>query len=541
MQNLPGIRRVAGVPLALVLAACSSGGAEDQSRRTEISARSMNFTAAVVDTAAPGAQSFTATFGADVANVSVIHTGAAIASVTSSVTGRTAQITIEPNTPARVGAGVFTGSVAITGYFCADPACSRVEAGNSQTVTVSYQVSPVVRYVAPYVGVSGTSAIAIIRGVGFSGFKIPGVNFGATAGLEITTVSDTEIRATYPAMSAGSYAVELDVPDHQGAVPSTATLYVVDAPAYAAQTLSYPAAPAAVRSLIYDAERGALLLATDANGGSILRYEYAGGAWSAPLSVGLGQLQDVALSTDGTQLLAAFSTSIAPVDPVALLVGAAVDAPDLAADNFLKNLRVANDNTAIVTTGINERTATAEYAYAVPTATFTKSAVVLDNATLGMSTNGAVVALIQGDPSLENQSLVYTYSPTSGNIASTGITLNQNSVAPVLDRNATRIALNGLNVYGSDLSLFGTLPETTLAIALKPDGTRAYTYDSAAAAILTFDTSADKDGEAFDQVGTPTPVAGDPGSAPRMIVSPDGGTLFIAGSNQIVIQPTPAS
>lgn len=499
----------------------------------------MAFTAASPLAATPTSQVVTATFGADVANVAVIHTGSAIAKVTSVLNGRTAQITVEPSAPARVGAGALTGAVAITGYFCADASCSRVEAGNSDTVNISYQISPVVNFVAPYVGVAGVSTTATIRGVGFLGFAIRGVNFGATASTATTVISDSELVATFPALAAGSYPVQLDIPTHQGPVPTNATMLVAAAPNYAAQALAYPRAVTSVRSLIYDAERSALLVGTDDGGGAIFRYPYAAGAWGTAASVFVAQLQDMSLSVNGAQLLAATRAGITPVDPIALTLGTAVAAPALSTDSFVKNLAITNTNTAIVTTGIAKSETTKVYAFDVPTATFIESGTLLNNATPGVPRNGNIVMLITGDPSLTTAPAMFAYSASTNTIGATVVALNQNGIAPVLDRDGTRLALNGLNVYGGDFSFLGTLPATTLAVAFKPDGTRIYTYDTAAGGVRIFDTSVTKSGEALPQIGTAVALAADPGAGVKMTISPDGGTLFLAGTNQIVIQPTP--
>lgn len=499
----------------------------------------MAFTAASPAAATPAPQVVTATFGADVANVAVIHTGTAIANVTSVLNGRTASITIEPSAPAQVGAGALTGTVAITGYFCADANCSRVEAGNSQTVNVSYQISPVVNFVAPYVGIAGVSATATLRGAGFLGFAVRGVNFGTTAATASTVVSGTELITAFPALAAGTYPVQLDIPTHQGAVPSTATMVVVAAPAYAAQALAYPAAITAVRSLVYDAERAALLVGTDAGDGTILRYPYTAGAWGAPASAAVAQLRDMSLSIDGAQLLAATRTGITPVDPIALTLGTAVAAPAPTADSFVKNVAITNTNTAIVTTGVARSESTKVYAYNVNAATFTESGTLLNNATPGAPRSGNIVMLITGDPSLTTAPSLFAYSASTNAIGATTIALNQNSIAPVMDSNGTRLALNGLNVYAGDFAFLGTLPATTLAVAFKPDGTLAYTYDSAAAGVLAFDTSVTRSGAALPQVGAAVPLAADPGAGVKMTISPDGGTLFFAGATQIVIQPTP--
>ncbi|MFL6578483.1 MAG: hypothetical protein ACJ8MR_17800, partial [Povalibacter sp.] len=93
--------------------------------------------------------------------------------------------------------------------------------------------------------------------------------------------------------------------------------------------------------------------------------------------------------------------------------------------------------------------------------------------------------------------------------------------------------------YSSALALQGLLPATTLAVALSPDGTRAYTYDSAAAAVLVFDISATNNATAYPQLGSAVALPGSPGSSVRMILSLDGKTLFIAGTTQLVVLPTP--
>src|SRR5205814_9867776 len=79
------------------------------------------------------------------------------------------------------------------------------------TLTVSRtQVS----YIAPYVGISGVAAKAIVRGNKFSEATITGVKFGASTvacpGLECTLASDTEIDVTYPALLAGTYPVQIE-------------------------------------------------------------------------------------------------------------------------------------------------------------------------------------------------------------------------------------------------------------------------------------------------------------------------------------------
>ena len=73
-------------------------------------------------------------------------------------------------------------------------------------------------------------------------------------------------------------------------------------------------------------------------------------------------------------------------------------------------------------------------------------------------------------------------------------------------------------------------------MALSPDGTRAYQYVNGTL-LRTFDVSSPDQG--VSEIGTGTVLPSDPGASPVMTVSPDGGTLFIAGANAVVVIPAP--
>jgi hypothetical protein len=523
------------------LAGCGGGsGGGDESTGTEISTNAISFSAAAPDAATPTSQAFTATFGSDIAHLAVVHSGAAINGVTTTMNGRTATISIEPVAPASVGPGAYIGAVAVTGYTCADATCSKLAAGTTSTVSVSYQVSPVVQFATPYVATAGVSDEVVIRGVGFRSFTVQGVRFGDTAATTFTLVtnSSTEIRATHPALAAGRYVIRLDSSNHQGEIPSSAVLVVADPTAYAATTLAYPTAPTALRGLVYDAERRVLLAVTDAGGGSIVRYPYTGTAWGAPTEVAAG-LRDVALSARGTSLYGITATTLVPVDPVTLALGTAISAPSLTTDSFLKNIVVGNDDIALITTGINAATATAPYLYSPFSASLLQTGTVLNNATPAMSANGASAYLIQGDPSATADLTVYKYSAAGNALGTSAISLRQTTVLPVISRKENRLVLNGARVYDGAEAFLGTLPSSTAAVVMNREGTRAYAYDPTAGGILTYDVSVDRDEAAYVELGAVTPVAGDPGSGVRMVISPDDRTLFLAGSSQIVVQPTP--
>ena len=540
VHYLPGARRVAGFLLFGLLAGCGGGGGGDEATQTQISTNAITFSAAGPSAAAPAAQTFTATFGKDVVQLSVVHSGDAVASASSVLNGRSAEITVVPATPSAIGPGAFVGAIAVTGYTCADTTCSRMAAGTTATVSVSYQISPALLSVAPYVAVAGVSDTVIVRGQGLRAFNISGVRFGDTAATSFTLNSaGTELSATHPALAAGSYVVHLDSTNHNGEIPSNVALQVVDPVAYAATTLNHLASTTAVRSLAYDFEREALIAVTDAAGGSIVRYQYAGGAWGAPTSAAGGFL-DAAPSADGTKLFAITQTNLVPVDAVTLAQGTSVAAPSLATNSFLKNIVVGYDNRSLITTSLTTSGSTQGYIYDPVSNLIGLNGTALNNATPTMAASGAGAVLSQGDPTLTSDVPVYLYTTATNALNQGSKSLRQNAIAPAVNRSISRIVLNGTQVFDSTLALLGKLPDTTAAVVLKSDGSRAYAFDTAAGGILVYDISVDRDEAAYTALGPVTALAGDPGTGVRMAITPDNGTLFVAGGTRIVVQPTPA-
>lgn len=569
--------RVIALLFIVVLSACSGGGGNSQSSTT-VTLNNIAFSAASPDAPTPTSQTFTATVSAGTVFVAILHNGAPISSASYTLSGTTAQIVVNPASPGSLGVGMFTGALTITGYNCADQKCSGLAAGNTQTVNVTYQIPPIVRFVAPYVGVApmaGTAAgTVIIRGQGFEKYAVQNVMFSTTAATAFTVVSDTEIQASYSGLAAGTtYPVTIQAPSSPGTITSHANLVIINPPAYAPATLAYPSTAPVVKELVYDAERQALLIAVDSSGGEILRYPYTSGSWVAQAPAAINTLSDIALSTDGQQLLALAQTSLNQLDPVTLLATAPpTPAPTFATSGTVfKNLAVGNDGNAVVTTGYppSTITSTALYLYCNPVYSICPSAFTqpvgtptLDNSTAVASADGSLISLMQGDPALPPPPpYAYQYVAATDTFAAIGALLNQNSVAPAVDvitppnttTGTTRIVLSGTNtsnvlvtnVYDANYNLLGTLPSTTLAVVVKPDATRAYTFDSTASQILSFDLTATPAGGPFPQFPTgatpmtgTTPV-GNPGTGVRLAISPDGGTLFLAGSSQIVVMPSP--
>jgi hypothetical protein len=565
VQLVGVVSRYAVLGCLLVLTACG-GGSHDNAAVTTSSVAALSFSAATPDAATPGPQTFTASFSNGTVSLAINHDGAAVSDVHYTISGNTAQITVTPVAPATIGSGIFTSTIVITGYTCADANCTQLTPGNTETVTVTYTIPLSVHFVAPYVGTANKSESVVIRGQGFETFPVQDVQFGGTSASSYSVVSDTKITATYPALAAGNYAVTVVTPTTSaGPATSTASLVLQNAPGYTATTISYPSATSQLQRIIYDAERQTLLVArtTSASTTEIDTFPYTG-SWNSGTSSAISGLADIALTANGQSLLSLSQTDVSLLDPITLSSSAATAVPVLPTGDFYKSLTVTNNNNALVTSGYPSSAATPMYLYSIANGSFTQPAGIpsspvntpsLNNSIPGISADGSLAVLAQGF-SGAGASAIYTFSPATMTFAVvSNQTINQYAALPAVDRTGTTVVLNGTNVYRPDFilptppyiriildfTLLGTLPSTTEAVVISPDASKAYTVDSSTSppSLLTYDLSYNAGGGAFPQIGTGATLAGDPGNGVQMTMSPDGGTLFIAGSNQIVVQPTP--
>jgi hypothetical protein len=296
-------------------------------------------------------------------------------------------------------------------------------------------------------------------------------------------------------------------------------------------------------AIAYDAERQAILVGaaypTEGSSGDLFRYTFSGSAWSST-SVAVNGIRDLALSLDGSKVIALGSSSITPYDPVTLSAGTATPAPGtFGTFTFFRRLALAHDGNAIVTTGVNGSGFSPVYKYSVSDGTLSSMpSIGFYFGTPGASADGASVVVIQG--SVSPPQSVAQYSASSGSLFSVSLALNQSLARPALNRDASRILLNGALVYNSNYQLLGNIPGST-AVVLAPDGRKAYAY-SGGTTLHTYDLSgtlANPSTDQFPEIGTGTTLAGDAGINSVMTISPDGGTLFIAGGSAIVVQPAP--
>jgi hypothetical protein len=125
-----------------------------------------------------------------------------------------------------------------------------------------------------------------------------------------------------------------------------------------------------------------------------------------------------------------------------------------------------------------------------------------------------------------------------------------NDYRPAIDTTGAHIVLgngNATSVFAGDYSLLCTLPADTRAYTISPAGNRAFAL-SLSSTLQAYSTANASGGPcapegpsiAVDDPGIdPPPADFFPVSNVQMTISPDGGTLFMAGVNHVVVQPWP--
>ena len=414
-------------------------------------------------------------------------------------------------------------------------------AGAAASVSVSLTIARTqINYVAPYIAPAGAQEEVIIRGDNLDQVTITSVGFGASAATSFNVVSATEIHATHPALVAGAYPIQVGA--NSGPIRTLgATLVALNPPGYAAATIAYPNATAKQPlDIVYDAERQALIVGvvygSPGQPGEIFRFPFSGSAWGSPASAPIDRFRDFTLTIDGKQLLAATDFTIQHADAATLTLGANVSLG--VSPVFPTGIAVANDGNTLLSMGDAEfpNAVMPIYLYSARFAQFL-GLVKGDSESLTQPTRPAASAdgsLIVIGAGPAGEFLGGQYISAIGSFSGVDQLFSPSGVRPKLDRKAARILINGATVVDSSYAFVGGLPSSSTGVALSPDGTRAYQYVSGTVAHAYDLTTAGS-----PEIGTGITLPSDPGANPVMTVSPDGATLFIAGSDAIVVVPAP--
>lgn len=415
---------------------------------------------------------------------------------------------------------------------------------------VSYTINAVgVNFVSPYVATTGVGGNVIIRGHGFTGAT--SVSFGGVPAVpgSLSVVSDTEIRASYPALfTLGAQPVQV------GSLSTRANLFVVSPAAFAAVNLARSVGAGNPANLVYDAERRALFVMDPVNN-AIERYRFVSGTtWNVdtPFSVGVGGGNPrIALSPDGTELLktSGNGTLLHRVNPAAIPLALMspptnVDASSLLGGGSLNLIAFANDGRAVGNAS-SPSTGITLYRYHMLNQTFTASSTQVD------MTNRTIVASGDGDtlvlPTFESLAPgffkpVVTYDASAGTLTSRSSILTSQTDHASVSRDGSRMILRSAQtatVYdfvSGTLTVRGNLPAGLTGFVISPDGAFAYGYFASPSPIIrTFDLNIG----GFPPTGGSVAINSPGTSFNAMTISPDGGTLFIAGNQSISIVPAP--
>jgi IPT/TIG domain len=486
-------------------------------------------------------------------------------------TDGTGVLRITPWSARRLNVGVTTATITVS--ICIDDSnCSiGLMVGQPQTITVTYKVTPSVQgdVVSPRVAVANQPGDVVIRGRGFTGAT--SVRFGSMPASAMTVVNDSEIRASYPALAPGRYPVAIN----SGAIAFTGTVNAVNVPSYAAATLAFPSAPQELSALLYDPERNALLAAAryeKREDDQLIRFTYSGGQWSAPVSISVPGITDLAFSPDGSTLLVATERALVEYDPSTLTAGASfspTDAVFTRPDVFFRSLGIPNDGYVVLSTITTAPIPGPLYVYSTQDHTFTLIDDLLtqqNNGIIGASASGSFVALMPSADSSVSRVLMYDgsqqrFSSLFNAPVYTSLRRNR-SARPALDRAGTLSILNAatdsftLNSTFSNTVVYdnktaqriGRLPVNTAAMVLKPDATRAYALQfdilpDEVVELRTYDLTqrlANSEAE-YPQIGTALPLSlkRTVREAFAMVATPDASTLFLGSSFGVIVQPTP--
>ncbi len=400
-----------------------------------------------------------------------------------------------------------------------------------------------VEFVSPYIGMAGASQEVIIRGGGFNSVAVTGVSFGENLATEIDIRSDTEIRASFPVLAAGTYPIEVST--SAGEFKSSAELVVVDAQTYSDAAV---AASGAKSKLLYDSQRRAIYTA-DYENGILERLRYDGGDWNVD-QLPVEDIRDIALTLDGAQIIAVTPHALMFVDTESFSTEESVEAPELSdASEFLDNIAIANNGVVLLSVDSNANASTGVYTYSLAGQTFESLIDAGGPWELAATVDGSrVIIAAEADAGAAQ---VYEYNAASGEVALSDLEVSSTRV--VADRSGQHFLLggdSGPSIYDSQLRFVAGA--YTASSVFSADGERLYVYtEPDAVAVYDLD-SQDGDTGFTRLMSIELPTT--PGGATQVIdpvqetvetnyvsltITPDDQNLILAGSLNTVVVPVP--
>lgn len=426
--------------------------------------------------------------------------------------------------------GNYSGAITLT---------SNTANVSDKTINVSLSMLlPMANFASPYIARVNDSAEIIIRGSGLS--SLPGtVSFGGNAAINVIRDSDTQLRATHPALTSGLYAIDVGIAANSlGLNRSAAQLLVLPATNLPSAEIVSAGTKSAV---VFDAERN-IIYAAGTQNNEIERHVWNGSLWNTD-SLSISNLHNISMLPNGKELLVLSDDSIVHVN---IDGGFNIVSTNASPDNanqpntlHLNSVAVGNDGQAIAVRVVENfpTTEASLFKYQTTTNIFTSYGYTA-NGDIKASKDGSTLYLVS-KPRSNGVSNILIYDTLSD--LSAGPTLLSVGVPHVSVSRTGDKAILGINyLYDNNFSLLGTLTaaETLEASVISSSSDRAYAYGTSGV-IYTYDLTSPDGAGGFNQVGSPIGLTNLVGNNPVMTISHDGLLIIIAGSDRIVVQPTP--
>jgi len=380
---------------------------------------------------------------------------------------------------------------------------------------------PKLDVVSPYVGWTGRPGPVVLRG---SGFTTSGPFEIQVGGVPVTAriVDDTEARLDTPALAPAQRA-PIRVANALGLDRGGPDLVVMDPPAYPTADLPCPSAS----ELLLDPERNAVL-AFSWQASQVTRHALKDGAWVTDAAA-VPAPTAAAVSPDGKEILvmsgiAGQTQKLAShVDPATLNLRRSVPLPFGASTlggAFYWNDGVCwlinTDQWASIWT-YPENAMVPGFGY-----TYNMGGVMsLDRSVMVVGSTGGITP-----PDPQVRSVAGNGKVITGRVLNEG---NLDAYASGMSRDGSRF-VNQLSVYDAAFNRLGALtPEANVrCLAVSPDGATVFTSEHVGYGAFTFRRHPINAPAGPYPADATLPVVLPPGAVPmRMVVSQDGGTLFV--------------
>ena len=436
--------------------------------------------------------------------------------------------------------GIYHGTITMT------PAT-----GEPVTIPVTLTLNRTeVRLASPGTEVAGFANEVTLRGDNFDLVTITGVRFGSVAATSYRLVSPSEIRATHPALPAGTYPVTVE--NAGNVARNLSVMSVVNPPNMATVAFATPPVTAGwyPRGVVYDAPRRAMLVGLLLNDGSgeshILRYTYNGTSWQGPTEAIIdGGLTTLSLTMDGKELLVGLGEALVRhLDPVTLAV---LKTSNSGGAYFEELSAMPLTNDGYILGGMASPSASGYQSvtkYSIREAAF----VDLPEGINMLNDDGAAIASADGSTVLLGNTDAYgngfeRYDASTGTF--THLTLQAPAYGMATDRTGSRYVIGNSGIYDRNLTLLGQLPDGLYTVVMSRDGSRVYALDWDRQ-LWSFALGNVGGTFTVTQLGSPATLVQDPSPSDGpahypviLTLSPDGGTLFISGTKYTIVMPAP--